>query len=178
MSARAHGTTNIPLKCPPLESLGPKMQALKTDRQRQFVWSMLQAPTPTAASKMAGYSRGAVTACELMQNEAVLEAIHEVAWKHLNGFGLKSIRALERIIDDPDHPKHLVAIGMALDRTGFAAQTEHKVTVEHRVDELQMKALAARFSDQYGVPAAKLLGHDGETIEGEVARETAETHED
>jgi hypothetical protein len=56
---------------------------------------------------------------------------------------------------------------MVLDRTGFAAQTEHKVIVEHKVNDLQIKALAARFADQLGVPAAKLIGANV-AIEGEV----------
>ena len=159
---------------------GPALAALKTDKQRRFVWAMLYSPDQGNAARMAGFSDSSngqacrARGCELMQREDVLAALHEVAWKRLNGFSLKAIDSLERIIDDPEHPKHLVAIGMALDRTGFAAQTEHRVTVEHKVDELQMKALAARFAEQYGVPAAKLLGHDGELIEETVARETYE----
>jgi phage terminase small subunit len=132
---------------------------------------LLYANNPTQAARLAGYSdksEGAkVTAHHLMQNPHVLEALHEVSWKRLNGMAVKAIAALEFIVDTPEHPKHLRAVEMVLDRTGFAAQTEHKVIVEHKVNDLQIKALAARFADQLGVPAAKLIGANV-AIEGEV----------
>jgi hypothetical protein len=168
--------TELALTIPGPEELGPKMLALRDDRQRRFVWAMLYSPNQTQAAKMAGYSDtgdGAkVRACNLMQSAAILDALHEVGWRRLHGAALKSIHALEAIVDDPAHPKHLHAVLATLDRTGFAAQTEHKVTVEHRVGDDQMKALAARCADLWGVSREKLLGND--VIEGEVLHQTAE----
>jgi hypothetical protein len=146
------------------------MQALSGDAQRRFVLALLQAHTPTAAARLAGYSdhkeAAKVRAHHLMQNADVLAALHEVSWKKLNGIAVRAIEALDRVVADPDNPKHLVAVQMVLDRTGFAAQTEHKVTVEHKVDDLQLKALAARFAHDTGVPMQKLLGFN-DVIDGE-----------
>lgn len=168
----------LELKIPGPAELGPKMAALSDDRQRRFVWAMLHAATPSEAARIAGYAanKGSerVRGCLLMQRADVLEALHEVGWKKLYGAAIKSIASLERVVDDPDHPKHLVAVAMVLDRTGYAAQTEHKVTVEHRVTDLQVKALAARFADEFGVPREKLLGTnvvEGDFTEVSVANE-------
>jgi hypothetical protein len=146
------------------------MQALSSDAQRRFVMAMLVENNPSSAARRAGYSddKGGnrVRAHHLMQNGEVLAALHEVSWKGLNGIAIKAIAALDRVVSDPDHPKHLIAVQMTLDRTGFAAQTEHKVTVEHKVDDLQLKALAARFAHDTGVPMQKLLGFN-DVIDGE-----------
>jgi hypothetical protein len=158
------------IELPPLDEMGPRMQALAGDAQRRFVLALLQAHTPTAAARLAGYSdhkeAAKVRAHHLMQNADVLAALHEVSWKKLNGIAVRAIEALDRVVADPDNPKHLVAVQMVLDRTGFAAQTEHKVTVEHKVDDLQLKALAARFAHDTGVPMQKLLGYNN-VVDGE-----------
>lgn len=161
----------LDLVIPGPAELGPKMVALKNDMQRRFVWAMLHTPNQTEAARRAGYSdsgEGAkVRGCNLMQQADILDALHEVGWRRLHGAALKSIHALEAIVDNPDHPKHLHAVLATLDRTGFAAQTEHKVTVEHRVGDEQMRALATRCADLWGVSREKLLGGD-DVIEGEI----------
>ena len=172
-----------PIELPPLDQMGPRMQALAGDAQRRFVYALLQSHTPTAAARLAGYSdhkeAAKVRAHHLMQNADVLAALFEVSWKKLNGISIKAIAALDRFIDDTENPRWLDAAKMVLDRTGFAAQTEHKVTVEHKVDDLQLKALAARFAHDTGVPMQKLLGfNDAVDAEfSEVADDDAELRE-
>lgn len=150
--------------------MGPKMLALRSDRERKFIWAMLYTPNQTEAARLAGYSDKSegskVMGCKLMQRQPILEALHEVGWKRLNGAALKSIHALEAIVDNPSHPKHLHAVLATLDRTGYAAQTEHKVTVEHRAGDEYMRALAARCADLWGVSREKLLGGN-DVIEAE-----------
>jgi hypothetical protein len=161
----------LDLVIPGPEELGPKMLAL-SERQQRFVWAMLYSPNPTAAARLAGYSDASggcrVKGCQLMQSAAVLDALHEVGWRRLHGAALKSIAALEAVVDDPAHPKHLIAVQMVLDRSGFAAQTEHKVTVEHTLGGEKMKLMAERLAKELQVDPVRLLGVNREAvIEGE-----------
>jgi phage terminase small subunit len=151
----AEMTVSLPIP----DELGPKMQALLPMQQR-FVWAMMHIGDRTKAVMAAGYkaSRAHQTASELMQNTRVLDALHEVGWRKFSGMATKAIIALEKIVDDPDHPKHNWAIDAVLNRTGYATQTEHKVKVEHSINELQVKAVAARMAEQLGVDQTKLLG--------------------
>jgi hypothetical protein len=155
---------------PPRDEWGPHLEALRDDRQRLFVVHMAAGFTAANAARSAGYSdtseAAKVRAHHLLQNGDVLAALHEVGWRVLRGVSVKAIHALNAVVDNPDDPKHLIAIGMVLDRTGYAAQTEHKVTVRHEMDELQLKAIAARFSMETGVSMQKLLGFN-DVIDGE-----------
>jgi hypothetical protein len=155
---------------PPRDEWGPHLEALRDDRQRLFVVHMAAGFTAANAARSAGYSdtseAAKVRAHHLLQNGDVLAALHEVGWRVLRGVSVKAIHALNAVVDNPDDPKHLIAIGMVLDRTGYAAQTEHKVTVRHEMDELQLKAIAARFSMETGVPMQKLLGFN-DVVDGE-----------
>lgn len=154
--------TSLSITIPGPESLGPKMRALANDMQRRFVWALLHLSAPREAAIAAGYSDvsdGArVRASELMQNPAVQEALYEVGWNKLNSMAIKSIHALEAIIDDPKHPKHHRAIEMVLNRTGFAAVTEHKVTVNHGQSNERMEKLAKKLAAELGIDAARLIG--------------------
>lgn len=154
--------TPLSIVIPGPKELGPKMLALRDDRERRFVWSMLYSPNQTEAARLAGYSDAGdgckVRGCILMQRQDILAALHEVGWKRLNGLALKSIHALEAIVDDKTHPKHLHAVLATLDRTGFAAMTEHKVTVEHTTNNEKMLGLARRLAAELGIDEAKLIG--------------------
>jgi phage terminase small subunit len=161
------------INLPSPDEMGPKMLALANDRQRKFVLAMLQTVKQAEAARLAGYSDTGegckVRASELMQQDNILEALHEVGWKSLNGFALKAILALGRIVDDPEHPKHFHAIVATLDRTGFAAQTEHKVTVEHTFGKQRMEEIARRLGANLGIDANKLIGvNETKVVEGQV----------
>lgn len=155
----------------PAEALGPKMRALRTDLQRRFAWLMAGgASTPTEAARRAGYSdvkEGAkVRAHYLMHDPAVLDAIEEASRCVLRGLAPIAVSAVKNILEDAKHPSHARMIEVVLDRTGFAAKTEHEVSVKHSVDFREVEALARRLAAESGVPAARLLGPN--VIEGEV----------
>jgi phage terminase small subunit len=173
MAERERPVGELDLVIPGPDELGPKMQALPTDKCRRFVWAMLHQPDVSKAARVAGYSDSGggarVRGFELMQRDDIQEALHEVGWKQLRGAALKSIFALEAIVDDPNHPKHLHAVLATLDRTGFAAQTEHKVTVEHTFGKARMEEIARRLGANLGIDANKLIGvNETKVVEGTV----------
>jgi phage terminase small subunit len=167
------------------ESLGPKMLALSSDQQRLFVWWMANgAPTVAAAARAAGYSNvkeGAkVRGCVLMQQPAILEALHETAGKTMRSLAPLAITKAKRILENEAHPAHSDMIKTIMDRSGHSAKTEHKVTVEHTVDMKELEALARRLAQESGVPVQRLLGSDAKVIDGTaqevnpVSRETTD----
>lgn len=155
------------------------MRALASDQARRFAWLMAcGARSATAAAKGAGYSDvkgGAkVRAHELMHNPKVLEAIVEASRSVLLGLAPMAISAARRILEDPKHPSHGRMVEAVLDRTGFSAKTEHKVTVEHTADLRELEDFARRLAAETGVSADRLLGVNApKLIEGQVvSRET------
>lgn len=158
----------------PEEALGPKMQALRDDRQRRFAWVMACGEQSAAeAARKAGYSdvaEGAkVQACMLLQRKIVIDAIEEASRCVLRGLAPLAIRRAKEVLEDREHPSHARMIETVLDRTGFFARTEHKVTVEH-VDHARLAEIASRMAAELGVTTAKLIGPN--VIEGEVERDT------
>ena len=153
------------------------MRALASDQARRFAWLMAcGARSARAAAIGAGYSDvkdGAkVRAHELMHNPKVLEAIVEASRSVLLGLAPMAISAAKRILEDPDHPSHGRMVEAVLDRTGFSAKTEHKVTVEHTVDTREIEDLARRLAAETGVDARRFLGTgEPKLIEGEVVHE-------
>lgn len=159
----------------PAEILGPKMLALRDDRQRRFAWLMACGePYAARAARKAGYSdvkEGAkVRAHGLMHTAAILDAIEEASRKVLRGLAPLAIRQAKAVLDDPDHPSHARMIETVLDRTGFFAKTEHKVTVEHTVDVKELEDLARRLALENGIDPKRFIGMAGvgPVIEGEV----------
>ena len=163
------------------ESLGPKMLALREDRQRLFVWWMANgAPNVAAAARAAGYSdvkEGAkVRGWWLMQQPHVLEAIAEVSGKAMRGLVPISITRARNILEDPRHPYHGRMIEAVWDRTGYSSKTEHTVKVEHSIDTRELEALARRLAQESGIPVQRLLGTD-KVIEHEPAKEANKAFE-
>jgi hypothetical protein len=150
---------------------GPKMLALRDDRQRRFAWLVACGDVPTHAAIGAGYPNLSeackVRAYDLMRNEKVLDAIEECSRLVLRGLGPVAVRAARAILENPKHNFHGRMIETVLDRTGFVARTEHKVTVEHTVDTSELEALARRLAQESGIPVQRLLGTD-KVIEGTV----------
>jgi hypothetical protein len=167
-----------------LASLGPKMLALKDDRQRKFVWWMANgAPSATAAARAAGYSdvkEGAkVRGCMLMQTPAILEALHETSGKVMRSLAPFALTRAKKILENDRHPYHGRMIETVLDRAGFSAKTEHTVKVEHRIDTTELEALARRLALENGIAPERFIGVNGlggkpmKTIEHQsVTRET------
>lgn len=176
----------------PEEMLGPKMLALRDDRQRRFALLMAQgAANATLAARGAGYSdvkEGAkVQAHHLMQNQRVLDAIEEAGRKVMRGLQPIALAAAKRILENPEHSYHGRMIETVLDRTGFSARTEHKVTVEHTVDTRELEALARRLALENGIDPRKFIGINSPSngtekintvIEGEVVNAHVERRGD
>lgn len=161
------------------ELFGPKMRALADDRRRTFALIMATGePSAAKAAREAGYSdvaEGAkVRAHGLMHDPKVLAAIEEASQGVLRWLAPAAIRAAKAILSDKNHKAHARMIEVVLDRTGFAAKTEHKVTVEHTVDVRELEALAARLAQENGIDPRRFIGLSGpadaapQQIEGEV----------
>lgn len=142
---------------------GPKFRELN-DQQRAFVWAMITTGGNRAQSvALAGYSTSSESyvsrhAHRLMHNDAVLAALHEMSYKRLNGLSLIAMSAMEEILRNPHHKDRARVIEMVLSRTGFPAETHHKVEVEKRItkDELVSRALA--LCTRLGIEPRLLLG--------------------
>jgi hypothetical protein len=122
---------------------GPKMKALLSDRHRMFVLSLYEIPrgygAHVKAAKMAGFGTAttsakswSVIASKLAHDEKILEAMREEDERRIRASAPRAIRALEHLIETPDHKDHGRAIGMVLDRV-HPAETTHTVKVEHQV---------------------------------------------
>lgn len=147
----------------PEEFIGPKMQALATDKRRRFAWIMGCGERSAAdAARRAGFSdvkEGCkVRASQMMHDPDVLAAIEEVARKVLLGLAPLAIRQARGVLEDPEHPAHARMIETILDRTGHFAKTEHKVTVEHTLDTKELEDFARRLAAESGIDPARLLG--------------------
>jgi len=135
----------------PDEFLGPAMLGLSNPKHRHFAYLMGLAEVSGAeAARQAGYSdhmdAARVQASRMMQKPEIIEAVREVAGKVLGGLVPLAIRAAKRILEDPKHPAHARMAESILDRTGFSAKTEHKVTVEHTADLAQLEEYARRLA--------------------------------
>jgi hypothetical protein len=110
-----------------------------------------------------------------------LEAIEECCRLVLRGLGPVAVRSAKAILQNPKHPFHGRMIETVLDRTGFIARTEHKVTVEHTVDTSELEALARRLAQESGIPVQRLLGgvadKTDKVIEHEPAKEANKAFE-
>lgn len=130
---------------PPFDQLGPKMQALRKDEQRLFVWAYVNnGGNATQAANDAGYGKGGngqhSTGWRLTQRQDVKEAMHECTWLVMHTAAVPAVKALEHLVRDPNHKDHARAIEMVLARTGFLAKSEHTTKVEHVLDERTMLA--------------------------------------
>ena len=148
---------------------GPFMAALD-ERRRAFVEHLLDqrgSPNYAQAARSAGFS-DAGEACkvrgfEMIRDGRVIAALHEESRRRFTILGWRGVLGVAAIADNPEHPDHFKACTQLADRFGYAAVTEHKVTVEKtdmtgRAMLDRIKALAAK----HGMDPAKLLG--GNTV--------------
>ena len=154
----------------PDETLGPKMSAL-TEKQRRFVWAyFLTGGEGAEAARQAGYSdtgeAAKVRACTLLQQDTILQAMHEVAWKSLRGLTLLATVKLERLLRKDDSPDQAKAIFGVLNRTGLGekmlVEHHHTGSIELNHTDAALEALA--YLKSMAVPREKLVeqfGHSG-----------------
>jgi hypothetical protein len=154
----------------PPEELGPKMASL-TLKQRNFVWAyLLNGGDGAAAARQGGYSDAGeackVRASTLLQQDKVIQAFHEVAWKSMRGLSLLAVLKLEKVLKDDKSPDQLKAAFGVLNRTGFGERMQvehhHSGTIELSHTDAALEALA--YLRSMAVPREKLVeqfGHSG-----------------
>lgn len=146
--------------------LGPAMQALPTDRQRAFVVAMLQ-------YGMRGYGKAAlaagftgddntlrVTGHRLAHDARIQEAIREEGQRMLGASVGLGVDFLTATLENPiaSTKDRLRAVELLFNRTGLPAQTEHKVTVEHKMSEEEKELRIAELAKKHGLNIDELLG--------------------
>jgi hypothetical protein len=146
--------------------LGPAMQAL-TEKQRKFVLSLYELPAGrgalTRAARRAGYGGKPNSlrqiAHALWNNEKVRRAFQEVGYRYIGTTAVAAIQAARELIFQPEHPDHLKACRMFIDR-GWPLETlsKQQIDVTHtqrvELDPRQMLRLA----EELNVPLEKLMG--------------------
>lgn len=158
-------TREIAVQVPPVEDLGPKMQALN-ERQRAFVTACLEIGKldNTRAAALAGYTGDArtlgVTGHRLAHTLAVQEAMHEEAGRRLHGAKIMAVSELVNIANSSmDEKVKLRAIGMILNRTGMHETSEHKVvTRDESKTEAAMIERIEKLAKDLGIDPRTLLG--------------------
>ena len=148
------------------ETYGPAMLAC-TELERNFVLALLDQGDDNhmraaiaAGSKASTPSSQRVTGWRLAHNPRVIEAMKEEGRRRMDSTTIMAISQLAKIAGNQMHKGQLRAIEMILDRTGFNAMTEHKVTVEHKTEPEQIERLK-RFAGILGLDSQKLLGAAG-----------------
>jgi hypothetical protein len=145
---------------------GAAMKALPSDRHRAFVLALYEIErgygAQVKAAKMAGFGTSTsslgsmrVIASKLAHNELILAAIHEEDQKRIRASAPRAIRALQHVIEEPDHKDHVRAVGMVLDRV-HPTEQRHVHEVHHHVDHDAEAIAHLRMLKQLDVPRAKL----------------------
>jgi len=148
--------------------LGPAMKALPNDRYRAFVeFYLLEKPgrgSQANAARRAGFGKPHTTALSyaqigyrMLRDERVVAAIAEESRKLLRAGAPDAVKRLHDVINNPDHPGHIRAIGMLLDRADPV--TSHQVVeVTHRHVDPDTEALEElRALRQLGTSREKLI---------------------
>jgi hypothetical protein len=149
---------------------GPKMLALPSDRHRAFVLALYEVPrghgAQVRAAKRAGFGTStssaaswAAIASRLAHSDGILDALREEDERRIRASAPRAIRALEHLIETPDHRDHGRALGMLLDRV-HPVETTHTVKVEHRVPVMvataEVMARIAKLATRAGLDPLRL----------------------
>lgn len=158
--------------------LGPAMAAL-TEKQRAFVLALRELPDRKGrfieAYRRAGFDGTPDTvktgAHRLAHHPKILAAIKEVAFGMMSCEGIGMISMLLDIAygDIPANAsERMKAAGMVLNRIGMSETTQHKVQVEHTVNNEDQLEKLYRFARVLNIEPKQLLGSMGlEVIDGE-----------
>lgn len=155
----------IPIEVPSDEELGPAMRALPTDKMRRFVLAlMIQGDdNHSRAAAAAGYEGNPdiwkVAGYRLMRDERILKALHEETTRRLHAGRTLGVSALLKIAGNEQHKNHYQAVIALLDRVGFHASSEHKVTVDdHRKTDAEIRERIQLVASELGIDPQVLLG--------------------
>ena len=180
------------IRAPGINGWGPAMEVLD-DRRKAFVLELYAAPlgqgSAAGAARRAGFGTAKssalsmeVIASRLMHDDRVVAAFAEEDKRRIRRAAPRAIRALERLVEDPDHKDHARSISMILDRT-HPVETRHEVSVVHRVDHDAEAVAQLRTLKSLDVAREKLievfgfsgLGRYERLLEQEQARENAKS---
>jgi hypothetical protein len=155
-----------PLPVVPGTEWGPCMKALASDRHRAFVLALYEVPlgygAQVKAAKRAGFGTStssakswSVIASRLAHDEKIQAAIREEDEKRIRASAPRALRALGRLIENPNHKDHGRAIGMVMDRV-HPTEQRHVVDVHHHIDHDAEAVAQLRMLKGLGVARAKL----------------------
>ena len=144
---------------------GPAMKVL-SDRHKAFVLALYQIKpgygAHVKAAKLAGFGTSTTSAhswstiaASLAHDERILAALHEEDQKRIRASAPRAVRALQHLVEAPEHRDHCRAIGMVLDRV-HPVETRHTVDVVHHVDHDAEAIAQLRMLKSLDVPRAKL----------------------
>jgi hypothetical protein len=182
-----------------LGQLGPAMRALPNDRWRAFVEFYLLGTftnhrknnfgAQAEAARKAGFGKLKTTpramahmAWRLMSDDRMIAAIAEESRKLLRSGAPEAVKALLNMVRDPNHPGHVRAVGMSLDRTD-PLESHQTIDVIHKhIDRDQEEIEEFRAVKQLGAPREKLIeifgGNGLERLERLEAADTAQRARD
>jgi phage terminase small subunit len=139
--------------------MGPAMRALN-ERQRKFVIAFFHTGKRGPAAAMAGYATLNINqaAYQVWHDQKVQAALREFA--HGSQIGTlipEAFKVLEQALSGNASKEQLKAAGMVMDRTGFHALAEVKVTHEVQSREELIRQVN-RDATALGLNAKELLG--------------------
>lgn len=166
-------TNALTVATPQDRSYDGKAMAALTDRQRQFVQSMVQqGVNPKAAAKAAaecGYA-GAY-GYELMRNDNILAALREESTKRLVGAALVGVNVLLDIAQSPTHKDQFRAAKELAGINGFTA--EQRIVVEHITEDTKQQMRQIKdMAQQLGMDPKQLIAAAG-IVDAEFTEVTA-----
>ncbi|HXS06271.1 MAG TPA: hypothetical protein VN723_05720 [Rhizomicrobium sp.] len=157
----------------------PAMIALSNDRQRAFVYLLVvEGLSQAAAYVQAGYTAANKQTADsggsrLAHSPAVQDAILQLGRAFARVAGTKALRALVKIVDDPQAKNRdiIAASAQLLDRSGFSSSTTHELLVEHRHTVPELRARIIALAEKHGFDGAALVGEDDPNIIDTTAEE-------
>lgn len=153
----------VTIQLPVPTDLGPAMKAL-TDKQRRFVVAWFSMGSREKAAYAAGYAGEpesnllGVSAYQVWHHPKVQAAIKEFAEASmLYGMIPGAMAAIENVLADPTHKDYVKTAQLVLDRTGFHATMEHRVTHTHTDDRAGMVKRLQELAAKVGQDPRALL---------------------
>jgi hypothetical protein len=144
-------------------TFGPAMRVLNP-RMRAFVTAWIETGIEnwTELARLAGYEGDRLTlkstGYRVAHDPRVIAALKEEGQRVLDAGSIIAIKTLTHLsrtaAKDSDKIK---AADMILNRTGFSATTEHKVTVEHITPQEKMREIE-RLAALFSIPIEQLRG--------------------
>jgi hypothetical protein len=148
-------------------NLGPSMLAL-TPRQRAFVLALYELPATrgslAAAAARAGYSSKNKKSLNQMahalwNSDKIRMAFQETGYRYIGHTAVQAIKAAKELIYKQDHPDHLKACRLFIDR-GWPVEnlSRQQIDVTHTQKVELDPRIMLRLAEELNVPLEKLMG--------------------